>query len=458
MPRRVQDIIPGEKRSIREIPVEKPRRPEEAKSAKDEAASDQDGGRIRIKRISQDPLKRLPVTPPPASGRRERPKNRVKWLFIALGTIIVVGGIAFIASSQYSRATFRIVPKAIALNVDGTYVAQASAGAGSISYSAVTIDRSASTTVPASDGAKVSTKAQGSVTLYNAYSAEPVRLIAGTRLANDSGLVYRLTGSVLIPGYTTRSGSVIPGTLRSPVIADQPGQSYNITKTDSLSDFKIVAYKDTPRYGSIYARIASDIVGGWIGTKKIVSPTVMTAAANDLRSILTQTLTSEMQGYVPDGFILYPSGIITSFSDPVISGELANSAVITINGSMTGLLFKESELISKFSDNQADSSFGKFGYEAKGLREMDFNITNIKDFSPQKKGSVVIKAKGNIDLVGKVPVEEIKDKLYGMQLSDTQDLLDSYSAVIKSGSGELVPPWAKIPRDPGRVTISIEES
>ena len=39
-----------------------------------------------------------------------------------------------------------------------------------------------------------------------------------------------------------------------------------------MSDFSIVAYKGTPRYTTMYARIAGDITGGFVGKKKTVNP------------------------------------------------------------------------------------------------------------------------------------------------------------------------------------------
>ena len=71
--------------------------------------------------------------------------------------------------------------------------------------------------------------------------------------------------------------------------------------------------------------------------------------------------------------------------------------------------------------------------------------------------ALVLRAKGDIKLVGTVPVDDITKKLEGISLAKTQDVFKSYSAVIASGSGELVPPWAKIPNNPKRISITVKE-
>jgi len=75
----------------------------------------------------------------------------------------------------------------------------------------VSVQKFASTTVQATAGAYTETKAQGTVTLYNAFSAQSWKLIAGTRLKNDSGLIYKMTSSVQHSGiyekYKGRSSS-----------------------------------------------------------------------------------------------------------------------------------------------------------------------------------------------------------------------------------------------------------
>lgn len=463
MPRRVQDIVPGDRRSMKEADIVSKRRPRLSEPDPDEEIipihkKSLPAARLAPAASSVSPMRRMPVTPPaePTRARRPRgPHNRLKWLLIALGIIVVVGVIGFIASSYYSRATFTIVPKVIPISVNGTYVAQAVPVTGSLSYEVVTVKGSASSTVPATDGPVVSTKATGKITLYNSFSAATVRLIAGTRFSNEAGLVYRLSSSLVIPGDSTSGGSVVPGKISADLVADQPGQTYNMSKADSSGTLHIVAYTGSSKYDAIYGKLATDLAGGFSGTKKIVSPTTIASSTTQLKSTLTATLLAQVMNVIPDGYIMYDKAYTSTFAQPSIGGAQSTSATVTLSGTLYGILFKKSTLLAKFSSNQSETAFGDFGFTSPGLETLQLTITNLKDWTADKKPSLVIHAKGDMKLVGTIPVDEIKKKLEGISLAATQDVFKSYSPVIESGSGELVPPWAKIPSDPKRITVTV---
>ncbi len=473
MPRRIQDIVPKGHRSIRDIPdrVVKKKSLELSKSKKDLAEEDRDfpfleknkekepiqpkdEGEININRISTL-SRRMPVTPPVIDFK---PKKKIgKWTII---TLLVVGAIVvsgYFASTYYAQATFTIVPKTIPVTVNSTYVAQGNAQNSGLFYEVITVKSSATTTVPATNGPVTNTKATGKVTFYNNYSSQSVRLIAGTRLSRDDGLVYRLSSSIVIPGYTKTGDTINPGKISAAIVADQPGQNYNLTLNGSNIDLKIVAYKGSAKYNSVYARLTTNITGGFSGVKKNVSQSTLASSTTALKIQLTNKLLEEANMQVPNGFILYKKAYTTSFSEPTIGNADSSLATINIQGTLYAIVLPKNKFIESLAGSQTISLFGPFSYTAPGLEELDVNINNIKDFSPTKKNSLVIHAKGNIKIVGLVPVEEIKNKLKGLKLNDTEGIFKAYDAVIKSGSGELAPPWATIPNNPDRLKIIVQD-
>ena len=473
MPRRIQDIVPKGHRSIRDIPdrVVKKKSLELSKSKKDLAEEDRDfpfleknkekepiqpkdEGEININRISTL-SRRMPVTPPVIDFK---PKKKIgKWTII---TLLVVGAIVvsgYFASTYYAQATFTIVPKTIPVTVNSTYVAQGNAQNSGLFYEVITVKSSATTTVPATNGPVTNTKATGKVTFYNNYSSQSVRLIAGTRLSRDDGLVYRLSSSIVIPGYTKTGDTINPGKISAAIVADQPGQNYNLTLNGSNIDLKIVAYKGSAKYNSVYARLTTNITGGFSGVKKNVSQSTLASSTTALKIQLTNKLLEEANMQVPNGFILYKKAYTTSFSEPTIGNADSSLATINIQGTLYAIVLPKNKFIESLAGSQTISLFGPFSYTAPGLEELDVNINNIKDFSPTKKNSLVIHAKGDIKVVGLVPVDEIKDKLKGLKLSDTEEVFKAYDAVIKSGSGELAPPWATIPNNPDRLKIIVQD-
>lgn len=459
MPRRVEDIIPSGRRSIREIPVEsvKPLR-EENIAARDETEQPSTARKAGGREV---PLKRLPIAPPLLHEKKLGRNSKGKKVTLAVfGVLIVFAGIAYTASTLFSRALFTIMPREVPVAVNGTFVVSSTPKAGSLVYEILTASAEASTTVPAIEGALIEQKARGTVTLYNAHRPTAWRLVAGTRLTDDGGTsVYRLTGSVSIPGYTKSSnGTIIPGKLNTTVVADQAGQEYDIPFGKTTTDFTVIAYKGTDKYETVYAKLAKNITGGFVGRKKTIEPAVLASTTANLKAQLTARLRSEVEKLIPRGKMIYDDAYLTYFGDTTIGGDETNKAVVSVKGTMNGIVFDRAELVKKLAGVMAVDTFGEYAYDAPGLELLDFSISNPKDFSPEKKNALVIQLKGDMKLAGAVPVNELKAKFAGLSLSETEEILRAYAPALdlEQSFGQVVPPWSKVPKDPGRIEIFVK--
>ena len=475
MPRRVQDIVPHTHRSIRDISLERntieaPIQPPK-ESARSRAKADDirpasrekpEGKLVALRRErAEEKEEEAPVETKHvdhAPKRSKKTRGSKKLLYILLGIIVVVAGVGYVASVYFSKASFTIVPKIVPVNVNSTYIAQSPTNKTPLSYELVVVKGTATATVPATDGPQLSSIAKGKMTFYNAYSAQTQRLIAGTHISDDTGRIYRLSGSIVIPGYTTSAtGTVTPGSIIAAVTADQAGQSFNVSKSNAPTSFSMIAYKGTPRYETVYAKLSTDITGGYSGTKKTVSPTALASTTAELQSKITSTLLSQVQGTIPEGYIMYNKGYTATFSAPIVGGTDPKSATVTTQGTLYGILFKKSELVTRIAGDNALAQFDGFAYDTPGLEALDFSIANIKDFSPEKKNTLIVKLKGDLMLVGSIPVDALKKKLAGISLADTEAVFKAYKPVIQieKSSGEITPPWSKVPSNPDRITIEV---
>jgi len=458
MPRRVQDIIPANRRSIREIPVGHAAPTSARETAREKAQEKRAEEPVKMHKDDRPiAVHRMPITPPPT--RRE--KRRFPWIASIIGAIIIIAGLSFALSGHFASATFTIVPKSIPVAINGVYVIPATVTAtSSLAYGVVTITGSASTTVPATLGKNIQTKATGSVTLYNAYSSLSQKLVAGTRLANNSGLIYRLTSTTIIPGYTTSSGNTIPGSIAAAIVADQSGANYNISSSDPLSDFKILAYKGTPKYAGFYARLASNITGGFNGARTTVAPGTLASTTADLSRSLSDSLRARAVQSVPSGYITYTGAYAQSFSVPSVVNVGSNSASVSVTGNFYGLIFKASDLASMLAGSSSTDQFGSMSYGTPGLETLSFTIANPNTFSPVKKTSLVAKISGSFKLVGSIPVDALKKALAGVSLADTGSILKKYASVmdIQDSFGDIAPPWVSgVPSDPSRIIINVQK-
>ncbi len=445
MPRRVQDIIPNNRRSIKDV---------ETKRHHETHAKT-----INTEVLEPKPQERK--TDENFHKNIKRQRNGLRWLLITIGIIVVIAGIGYVASVYFSRATFTLIPKTVSGDIDSLYVAQENSATSSvISYEAKTIKSIASTTIPATAGAPVSTKAQGNINIYNSFSGQAQRLVAGTRIATSDGRIYRLTSSVVIPGYSYSSDKIskIPGFTQVNIIADQAGDTYNITGQDSISDFKIPAYIGTPKYETVYGRLTSEITGGFIGSKKNIDPRILASSTTQLEASLTSSLLAQARSTISSNQIMYDTGYTITFSTStdMSSGLLSNKSLssstvnLIISATIKIFVFQRKDLASHLLGATTTASFGIYGYNISGLDELDMK------FIPTKSMQTSVHAKGPVKLVGIIPVTDIQKKLAGRSLGDLPSIMKPYSQVVESATGELMPPWANIPIDIGRISIVIK--
>jgi hypothetical protein len=450
MPRRVEDILPNSRRSIRNVSMQ------------------HDEVRTRHESAHEVPMKRILVMPPTEIANRKRShhkkvrSNSSKLTRIAIGivgAIVMIGVIAYLASTYFSRAVFTIVPKTLSVSVDGNFVAASAPKDGLLLYTLIKAEDFASTTVPATDGPSLSAKAQGAINIFNAYSIGARKLIAGTRFMSDSGKIYKLSSTVIIPGYKqSADGNIVPGTIKANVMADNIGTKYNIDSSSAKNDLKIVAYRGGDKYDKIYGQVAGNISGGESGVKKVVNPTTMASTTAALQSSIKTKLLAKIRDKIPQNYFMFENSLISSFSVPEISEASPNHAVITIHGTIYGILFKKDELVAKLAKQPVADLFGGLPYDSKGLDKLSYTLSNRKDFSPEKENDLVMQLKGDLELAGKISVDELKKKFAGLSLADTKQILRSYAPIInlEKSDGQVVPPWSKIPNNIAKISIIVQ--
>jgi hypothetical protein len=470
MPRRVQDIIPGNRRSVRDIPVKEtaPSRASSRTTAKsklkEREKEEEDVEEVKIHREktpAKEPVQEIEEEQVVEKPKRRKKKHRFPWALSILGTVVVLAGVGFFISSHFANATFTLVPKTVPATINGTYVIPP-ASAGSFGYEIMTLSGSASTTVPASLGAYTETKAQGSVTVYNAYSAQAQKLVAGTRLSANSGLVYRLTSSIVVPGYTKSGVTVMPGSIKTTIVAEKAGADYDIGGSDVISDLKFIAYKGTAKYSGFYARLASDISGGFAGSKTVIAPNVLASSTADLQTALSAELERKLMNTLPDGYVMYPRMAVSSYGKPVV-GQVSTStsagARLSIDATTYGIMFKKTDLARFLAGASSTAVFGQYGYTVPEIDGLSFIMTNQNNFSVAKKSNVTARISGSFELIGSIPVDSLRSSLSGAPLSQTQNILKKYGPVIdlSHSSAEINPPWVTtVPTDKNRVSMVIK--
>jgi hypothetical protein len=427
----VQDVIPGNRRTIRNV---SPKRIDVVEEDGEES--------VPVRR-------RLPLRESPPTKKRRGPA-------ILLTFIVVFVGIAVIAvalSLLYSKAAVTITPKVARFDIDGTFTAKKdadSSSASTLGYATIGVSDSMSELIPATDGPTISTKAKGTVTLYNEQTTQQ-KIIAGTRLINTSGEIYRTTATIVIP--PGKAG--VPGSISSEVLADAPGAQYNMALGEN-GDMKVVAYKDTPKYTTVYAKLKTAITGGFLGTKKNVSPEAQNAAVLALKDSLSKKLLDAVKSKVPTDSILYPTAYNIEYEIPDPVAKDAKNAEVTVKGTLSAAIFKKNSFIKSIAAKEIDK-FPAPTYRIDGMEDLKFTLINSKDFSAKKGTPLIFTLKGPITLTGTFQENALKEELKGTSLKDSNAIFAHYPA-IANAYALITPFWMRsFPNSSDKISIEIKK-
>lgn len=454
----VQDIIPSSRRSIRLVPLKRDEIDEEIEDVKEIKKTRSSKVKVSDKQIEEIEEEDIPVVKKPVNLPKTKKARsgfpKILIFFIILACIAIIG---IAVSLFYSKAIVTITPEKLDLNVSGNFIAKKEAGTDdSLGYQIISISDQSSKTIPATDGPLVQTKAKGSVTLYNSFSSTTQRIVAGTRLANNDGLVYKTTTSVTIPGKKIVQGKLVYGSIVVGVIADQAGSNYNMKPLELKGDFKFVGYKGTDKYDGFFGRIKSDIVGGFSGKKKIISAELQKTAVNDLKKEIEAKLLARLVASVPNEYTMFNKSYSIEYQDLASSTEIKNMAEINMKGTIYGVIFNSKSLISYIAKKEIQER-RLIDYKIEGLKGLSFKIINDKDFSPKKGNILSFSLNGPLKIMGVIAENELKAKLVGLKVKEIDSVIKDNPSV-KYATVLLTPFWMRsFPASTDNISIEYKQ-
>lgn len=363
---------------------------------------------------------------------------------ILLGTIIVI---------YTGSAKVDISPHKESLNIQIKVSASdkfsaIDAGQGRIPGQLFNIEKNASQTFLTSGEKDVAQKARGTITVYNEYGTAPQVLIATTRFQTPDGLIFRTLKSIIVPGTTVVGGKIVPGSLKVEVIADKPGQAYNIP----ASKFGIPAFSekgDTVRYEKIYGRSDQPMKGGALGKAKVVTDLDYSTAKQTLSDQVIKDINDSLKTQTAGLKITNASAI--KLKDPESTAktdEAADSFTMSVNGSIKTVGFKEDD-IKTLTKQYVEKNRGLIAIPEK----LSISYDNITLDESSGIMTFTLSAKGNG--YAKIDSDKIQNDLAGKNEQQIKDYFKNAPGV-DSAKVLLSPFWVKkIPQNKNKTTIQI---
>lgn len=274
--------------------------------------------------------------------RRKGPR----WLIAGLVAGVVVLSTSVVLSMLFSGVEVLVYPKEDTIAVNATVFAARDGKDGALPFESMVIERTVTQQVTAREAQNVEEYASGEITIYNEYSESPQRLIKNTRFQSSVGKIYRVRTSVEVPG---KKGE-IPGSVTVTVFAEEPGADYNTT---GPGEFTIPGFVKLPQEGKVYGRSAQPIVGGFVGTKRIVDATDRAAALKQLEEklrdeLMTATLSTSDK---PEGYLFFKGASFFEFNAlPDVGTDEDATVTLSLGGKLHSVLFPEEVFAMKLAE------------------------------------------------------------------------------------------------------------
>lgn len=276
-------------------------------------------------------------------------------------------------------------------------------------------------------------KAKGKVVISNKYSSSPQPLVATTRVLSKEGKLFRITQGVTVPGMKGDA----PGEVEVPVIADKPGQEFNIDP----STFTIEGFKGSPKYEKFEVVSKSPTSGGSdeSGNKKakVVSATDIENARQKTLEQLDKDLEKLILEKVGSRGKVMPDTArkeIISNSSSLSEGDVSDDFNYTIKEKIRVLVFSDedaSQLLMKALEKKLPS-----GYNIEDISKVNYNKA-IPDYDNNKL-NMKISAVGTLS--ARIDIENLKKGVAGKNENGIKQFLENYSELEKAQIG-ISPAW-----------------
>ena len=392
---------------------------------------------------------------PPITEIKEAKKSNFG-AFKKITLIFLLAAAIFFSVSQFilNKAEIIIWPQTDVLNLSEKISASAgqkTADALTKSINAMVLEenKTMSQDFPATGKSVKTEKARGEIRIFNEYSQSPQSLLANTRLISADGKLFRTIEKITIPGEKQEKGKFQPGFLDVKVVADQPGEEYNI----GPSTFSIPGFVGTPKYTAFYGKSSSDMRGGFKGEVPQVTKEDLDSAKNNLSNKILDEFKNSLKDKISADYAFSDNSlslIITNATSAVDFGKEAKNFNYRVDAKLKTIYFKKDDL-----KELAQKIIAGVLAADKKLDENSLKIIWEIDSADFDKNAVIL----SLDIEGRtysdVKEEQIKEALRGEILADGRQFLLSQPE-IKNAKIEFWPFWMnKIPSDTDKIRISL---
>ncbi len=382
--------------------------------------------------------------------RRSIPRKFVIWV---PGVVVLILIILGVMTWYFGHATIAIDFQKTPWTYSGTLVADKSfattmqkAGAITIPAQIFSAQKNTTQLFPASGNANVSIKAQGTITIYNAYSSSKQDLVAATRFVTPDGKLFRLASGVTVPGAQVTNGAIVPSSIDAQVVADQPGADYNVGPVDKLT---IPGFQGSPKYNAFYGQLKNGTSGGFVGAKAVPTTADVASAKTKVTSLLQANLVSNITASYPSNFKILDGATNISVTKLTANTSTDSNGNFSVFGeaSLQAIGFNEAALkaylLAQAQAQEANSTFSSSTLEYSGVKA---------DFT---KGTVSFSVTGEGTLEPVFDADAFKASIAGKSINDARQAIAALPE-LADGKISAWPVWLwNIPSNLNKIWLAV---
>jgi len=303
---------------------------------------------------------------------------------------------------------------------------------------------------PATEKFVRETRAEGIIRLYNNYSTTPQVLIERTRFISANGKLFRTPTRVVIPGKQRQAGRWVPGTIDIKVIADQPGEEFNINSTA----FSIPGFLGSARFTAIYGESFQSMTGGKIEELVRVSEEDFKISENILSGKKRDVCLDILRNKISPEFYFLEEAMevkVLEKTSNVETGTEVEGFNFSLKINCQVLTFKKID-IKNFAKNFIEQQIS----ENKVIVPESLEIKKLVKKQNINKGLLTFSLNLTADIYSDINHFYLQENLIGKSLDETQVYLRDLLEVDKIYVN-FWPFWVKsVPRESNRILIELK--
>ncbi|MBI3114452.1 MAG: hypothetical protein HYZ07_00655 [Candidatus Harrisonbacteria bacterium] len=369
---------------------------------------------------------------------------------------LFAGGATVAAAMMLPRATINIVAQKAEWPYQETLTADTSlkapeAGSARIPGQVFAERRNVTLAFPASGKRQVSEKAGGKITVFNALSSEPQKLVATTRFATADGKIYRLTAPVTVPGAKIVDGKIVPSSIDADVRADAPGVAYNLAPGVS---FSIPGFKGTPKYNAFRGESKTAITGGYVGELAYPTDEDIKKAKAAIAGTLGDGLKAAVLAKAPPEFKTLEGGSQLNIVKQTVGSEVnaTGAFTVTAEAELSVMGFREADVRTAIRGMLAKKNPDTYPLYTTTSETVSYNGPRFDAVAGRMSFAVDYKAASAYA----IEPSALRGKILSKSERELRAMVLGVPG-IASARIELWPFWVRsVPKNAEKVTISVQ--